>query len=158
MNPKRKTASIPSLAAFCHRTQVVHPVKTLRRLKWYILSHLIARFCRERAENPLRTRRINPKPKNNQHSCTGLAAKNWAAFRHRTCCKKRPAFRHRICCKQMASIPSQDLLQQKWPAFRHRTCCKNLASIPSQDLLQKIGQHSVTGLTAKKWPAFRHRT
>ena len=34
----QKTASIPSLAAFCHRTQVVHPVKTLRRLKWYILS------------------------------------------------------------------------------------------------------------------------
>ena len=52
----QKTASIPSLAAFCHRTQVVHPVKTLRRRKWYILPHLIARFCRERAENPLRTR------------------------------------------------------------------------------------------------------
>ena len=53
----QKTASIPSLAAFCHRTQVVHPVKTLRRLKWYILPHLIARFCRERAENPPRIRR-----------------------------------------------------------------------------------------------------
>ena len=46
------------------KTQVVDPVETLRRLKWYIL--LIAsgreilprsRFCRERAENPPRTSR-----------------------------------------------------------------------------------------------------
>ena len=73
----QKTASIPSLAAFCHRTQVVHPVKTLRRLKWYILPHLIARFCRERAENPLRTLRMNPKRKT-------ASIPSLAAFCHRT--------------------------------------------------------------------------
>ena len=58
----QKTASIPSLAAFRHRTQVVHPVKTLRRLKWYILSKRLGngseislRSCRDSAENVPRT-------------------------------------------------------------------------------------------------------
>ena len=74
----QKTASIPSLAAFCHRTQVVHPVKTLRRLKWYILSKRLGngseislRSCRDSAENVPRTSKNQPRTRrmNFKQSC-----------------------------------------------------------------------------------------
>ena len=42
------------------KTQVVHPVKTLRKRKRNFAT-ILPRFCRERAENPPRTRRMNLK-------------------------------------------------------------------------------------------------
>ena len=56
----QKTASIPSLAAFRHRTQVVHPVKTLRRLKWYILSKRLGNSSGLSCQNTKETQVVHP--------------------------------------------------------------------------------------------------
>ena len=66
-------------------------------------------------------------------SVTELAVRNWAAFRHRT------------CCRILGSVPSQDLRFEIGQYFDTRLAARNL-------------RDSVAGLAARNWAAFCHRT